>query len=91
MALCGGKCSVTALTVAGGSADGICAIEVAQTAGARGSYIDLREAAEEMSEVCMEYKERPEGAIASNIGKVSQNTSTVDVNETTITGTIAHD
>ncbi|KAL8725607.1 MAG: hypothetical protein Q9166_007242 [cf. Caloplaca sp. 2 TL-2023] len=32
------------------------------------SYLDLREAAEEMMEVCLEYKDRPEGAIATNIG-----------------------
>ncbi|CAL8574451.1 hypothetical protein XPA_000410 [Xanthoria parietina] len=50
------------------SADGKCAIEVAKTEGARGSYLDLKEAGEEMSEVCLEYKAKPEGAIATNIG-----------------------
>lgn len=81
------KSDVTSLTIAWDSADGKCAIEVAQTGGARGSYLDLRDAAEEMSEVCLEYKAKPEGAIASNIGKSFPNspTATLSVKGSMIT------
>ena len=54
------------------SADGLCVIEVAETEEARGSYRDLRDAADEMLEVCLEYSDKPEGSIATNIGKISQ-------------------
>ncbi|KAL8888974.1 MAG: hypothetical protein Q9215_003664 [Flavoplaca cf. flavocitrina] len=50
-------------------ADGKCVVEVGETVRARGSYIDLKEAAEEATEVCLEYKEKAEGAVATNIGK----------------------
>ncbi|KAI4253309.1 MAG: hypothetical protein L6R42_007634, partial [Xanthoria sp. 1 TBL-2021] len=79
------KSDVTTLTIAWDSADGKCAIEVAQTGGARGSYLDLRDAAEEMSEVCLEYKAKPEGAIASNIVNPvlkAQLVTTVDLTNT---------
>ncbi|KAL8811851.1 MAG: hypothetical protein Q9200_001466 [Gallowayella weberi] len=53
-------------------ADGNCIIEVAETSGARGSYLDLSEAVEEMLELCVEYKEdHPEESTATNIGKIS--------------------
>ncbi|KAL8820368.1 MAG: hypothetical protein Q9223_001390 [Gallowayella weberi] len=51
------------------SSDGNCIIEVAETSGARGSYLDLSEAVEEMLELCVEYKEdHPEESTATNIG-----------------------
>ncbi|KAL8727530.1 MAG: hypothetical protein Q9181_005678 [Wetmoreana brouardii] len=55
------------------SSDGQCAIEVPETpvlSKAQGSYLDLATAAEEMAEICLEYKDHPEGSSASNIGEV---------------------
>ena len=50
-------------------ADGLCAIEVAETPAAQGTYLDLVTAADEMTQVCVDFADRPEGSIASNIGK----------------------
>lgn len=50
-------------------ADGLCAIEVAETQQAQGSYLDLATAADEMNQVCVDFSVVPEGSIASNIGK----------------------
>lgn len=55
-----------------GLADGLCAIEVAETPEAQGSYLDLATAADEMNQVCVDFSILPEGSIASNIGKASQ-------------------
>ncbi|KAL8941129.1 MAG: hypothetical protein Q9216_002428 [Gyalolechia sp. 2 TL-2023] len=55
-----------------GLADGLCAIEVAETPEARGSSLDLATAADEMNQLCVDFSERPEGSIASNIGKASE-------------------
>ncbi|KAL9002240.1 MAG: hypothetical protein Q9188_004825, partial [Gyalolechia gomerana] len=47
--------------------DGLCAIEVAETPEAQGSYLDLATAADEMNQVCVDFSILPEGSIASNI------------------------
>ncbi|KAL8690696.1 MAG: hypothetical protein Q9224_004346 [Gallowayella concinna] len=54
------------------SLDGNCIIEVVETSGAKGSYLDLSEAVEEMLELCVEYQEDdPEGSTATKIGEMS--------------------
>ncbi|KAL8956959.1 MAG: hypothetical protein Q9183_006178, partial [Haloplaca sp. 2 TL-2023] len=54
--------------------DGKCVIEVPETGSqmVKGSYQDLALAAEEMVEICMEYKDEPEGSFAINIGQNGQ-------------------
>ncbi|KAL8771245.1 MAG: hypothetical protein Q9194_004938 [Teloschistes cf. exilis] len=53
------------------STDGKCVIEVPETklqSAPQGSYLDLSTAADDMVELCLEYKDHPEGSHASNIG-----------------------
>lgn len=51
-------------------ADGTCAIEVQETDAAQGNYLDLITAAEEMTDLCMDFSDPAEGSIATNIGRV---------------------
>ncbi|KAI4180410.1 MAG: hypothetical protein LQ346_007001 [Caloplaca aetnensis] len=50
------------------SSDGTCAIEVAETSGAQGNYLDLVTAAHEMTDLCMDFMDPTEGSVARNIG-----------------------
>ncbi|KAL8867329.1 MAG: hypothetical protein Q9174_005732 [Haloplaca sp. 1 TL-2023] len=53
------------------STDGKCVIDLPETESqmVKASYQDLALAAEEMIEICMEYKEKTEGSLATNIGR----------------------
>ncbi|KAL8692996.1 MAG: hypothetical protein Q9218_002085 [Villophora microphyllina] len=70
------------------SSDGQCVIEVPETilgSVPQGSYLDLSTAADEMIEVCLEYKDHPEGSQAKNIVNQlyrSQLVATVDLTTT---------
>lgn len=44
----------------------------------QGSYLDLSTTADDMVELCLEYKDHPEGSLASNIGMPVQTLSSHD-------------